>query len=226
MTHPGFPCVAWQHYFSEDKDFRAGIQKWQYRGSEIISGTDKTFREHIDYLINLRKTIGIEYDDKAQILEALPTNYVAKITGTAGEIIVKIGCDFWRPTGDGYAGNYPIYSGTNFAIWQKRFDVNLNIPNENSETFRSENCKLFAWVWGGSHNNGEWIHVNHNDFENTFNISIYDNASGFLLVKCHSDVIMPDWNAVNCISYKSSDVTFVKGQKNYTVGDFCEYFRG
>lgn len=223
LTHPGFPCVAWQHYFSEDKDFRAGIQKWQYRGSEIISGTDKTFREHIDYLINLRKTIGIEYDDKAQILEALPTNYVAKITGTAGEIIVKIGCDFWRPTGDGYAGNYPIYSGTNFAIWQKRFDVNLNIANENSETFRSENCKLFAWVWGGSHNNGEWIHVNHNDFENTFNISIYDNASGFLLVKCHSNVIMPDWDTANCISYKSSDITFVKGMKNYTVGGFTEY---
>ena len=113
LTHPGMPCVASQHYFAEDG--------WQYRGGEIVDGTEKTMRQHIDYLIQLRKEVGIEYDNKnaLEVLAKTTTNYAAKITGTKGEIIVKIGGDAYTPTGTGYTGNYPIYSGTNFAIWQK-----------------------------------------------------------------------------------------------------------
>lgn len=105
------PCVASQHYFAEDG--------WQYRGAETVPGTTKTMKEHIDYLIQLRQDFGIEYDDTVTVLASSKTNYVAKITGTSGEIIVKIGGDAYTPTGTGYTGNYPIYSGTNFAIWQK-----------------------------------------------------------------------------------------------------------
>ena len=111
LTHPGMPCVASQHYFAEDG--------WQYRGAETVPGTTKTMKEHIDYLIQLRQDLGIEYDDTVTVLASSKTNYVAKITGTSGEIIVKIGGDAYTPTGTGYTGNYPIYSGTNFAIWQK-----------------------------------------------------------------------------------------------------------
>ena len=117
LTHPGMPCVASQHYFAGD-DFVG----WQYRGGETVDGTELTMREHIDYLIQLRKEVGIEYDNK-NALEVLVKNdkykYVAKIAGTKGEIVVKIGGDSYTPTGDGYTGNYPIYNGTNFAIWQK-----------------------------------------------------------------------------------------------------------
>ena len=111
LTHPGMPCVASQHYFAEDG--------WQYRGAETVPGTTKTMKEHIDYLIQLRQDLGIEYDDTVNVLASSETNYVAKIAGTNGEIIVKIGGDAYTPTGTGYTGNYPIYSGTNFAIWQK-----------------------------------------------------------------------------------------------------------
>ena len=113
LTHPGMPCVASQHYFAEDG--------WQYRGGETVDGTELTMRQHIDYLIQLRKEVGIEYDNKnaLEVLAKTTTNYAAKITGTEGEIVVKIGGDMWSPTGTGYDGNYPIYSGTNFAIWQK-----------------------------------------------------------------------------------------------------------
>ena len=45
--------------------------------------------------------------------------WLIRCAGTKGEIIVKIGGDAYTPTGTGYTGNYPIYSGTNFAIWQK-----------------------------------------------------------------------------------------------------------
>lgn len=111
LTHPGMPCVASQHYFAEDG--------WQYRGAETVPGTTKTMKEHIDYLIQLRQDLGIEYDDTVEVLKSSETNYVAKIAGTNGEIIIKIGGDAYTPTGTGYTGNYPIYSGTNFAIWQK-----------------------------------------------------------------------------------------------------------
>ncbi|MBQ5646260.1 MAG: chitobiase/beta-hexosaminidase C-terminal domain-containing protein, partial [Treponema sp.] len=111
LTHPGMPCVASQHYFAEDG--------WQYRGAETVPGTTKTMKEHIDYLIQLRQDLGIEYDDTVTVLASSKTSYVAKIAGTSGEIIIKIGGDAYTPTGTGYTGNYPIYSGTNFAIWQK-----------------------------------------------------------------------------------------------------------
>ena len=115
LTHPGMPCVASQHYFAQSSDFTGE----QYRGGETVPGTGITMREHIDYLIQLRQDLGIEYDDTVTVLASSKTNYVAKIAGTKGEIIVKIGGDMWSPTGTGYDGNYPIYSGTNFAIWQK-----------------------------------------------------------------------------------------------------------
>ena len=111
LTHPGMPCVASQHYFAEDG--------WQYRGAETVPGTTKTMKEHINYLIQLRQDLRIEYDDTVTVLASSKTNYVAKIAGTSGEIIIKIGGDAYTPTGTGYTGNYPIYSGTNFAIWQK-----------------------------------------------------------------------------------------------------------
>ena len=110
LTHPGMPCVASQHYFAEEG--------WQYRGGEKVSGTDKTMKEHIDYLIQLRKDLGIEYDDIVDTEGTTSTCYVGKIEGNNGTILIKIG-DITAPTETGYDGNNPIYAGKNFAIWQK-----------------------------------------------------------------------------------------------------------
>ena len=222
LTHPGMPCVASQHYFSENGD--------QYRGSEIVAGGTKTMKEHIDYLIDLRKSVGIEYDDSVTVLASSETNYAAKITGTKGEIVVKIGGDAWYPTGEGYDGNYPIYSGTNFEIWQKGnkgvapapVDLTISAP----DWIWSDNAVLYAWVWGGEYGEGQWVKATGSG--TTINLTIKNDAKGFLFVRCSQGTTTPDWalkggSAAGRIYNKSTDVTFVKGQTEYSVASFTEY---
>ena len=132
LTHPGYPCVAWQHYFTY-KESGEKVDPEQYIGGDMVPGTENTYRQHIDYLIGLRQRIGIEYDDEVEVLNSTQTIYVAKITGNSGEIIVKIGGDSYTPSGVGYAGNNPIYAGTNFAIWEKGVDGSDSIGGGGTE---------------------------------------------------------------------------------------------
>jgi alpha-amylase len=225
LTHPGFPCVAWQHYFTCDEDAVYKNKEWQYRGNELVSGTNKTFREHIDYLIELRKSVGIKYNEKAIVLEKTTTNYAAKVSGTHGELVVKIGGDLWSPTGDGYDGNRPIYSGRNFAIWKKGVvptELKLKV-NTDSAGLWNDDTTVFAWVWGGSHGNGEWVKANSYDSEKTFNVTVFDDATGFLLTKCKRNTTCPSWDNAGDISYKSLDISFKKGITEYSINSFVEY---
>ena len=229
LTHPGMPCVASQHYFAGD-DFVG----WQYRGGETVPGTEKTMRQHIDYLIQLRKEVGIEYDNK-NALEVLVGNdeykYVAKITGTKGEIIVKIGGDSYTPEGDGYDGNYPIYSGTNFAIWQKGekgvapADVNLTITASDDWLWEYD-AVIFAWVWGGEYGDGTWVKATGSSM--TINLTVMNDAIGLLFVRCVNGTTTPDWDIKSGdesgrIYNKSPDVYIEKGKTEYTVDKFTEY---
>lgn len=230
LTHPGYPCVAWQHYFTDD-DTNSGSH-WQYRGGEIVSGTDKTFQEHIKYLIELRKEVGIEYDSKMEIVNQLRTLYVAKITGTKGKITVAIGGDYWEPNGDGYAGNFPIYQGTNFKIWQKNKrgieskEVNITVTSS-SNWIWNDNAAIFAWVWGGAHGYGQWVPANGRDSGTTVKFTIHDNAIGFLVARCIEGTTTPNWNVtgdqIGRIYNKSQNVDFTKETTSYTVGEFTKY---
>lgn len=126
LTHPGVPCVSWSHYFTFSEGGNgdttypySGLGAAQsYLAGNTVAGTEKTLREHIDYLIQLRKETGIEYDSVRTTLKADSSVYAAEITGTNGSLIVSIGGSY-TPDGDGYAGNNPIYGGTNFKIWKK-----------------------------------------------------------------------------------------------------------
>lgn len=126
LTHPGVPCVSWSHYFTfaeggnGDTTYPySGLEAEQsYLAGNTVAGTEKTLREHIDYLIQLRKETGIEYDSVRTTLKADSSVYAAEITGTNGSLIVSIGGSY-TPSADGYAGNNPIYGGTNFKIWKK-----------------------------------------------------------------------------------------------------------
>ena len=126
LTHPGVPCVSWSHYFTFNEGGNgdttypySGLGAAQsYLAGNTVAGTEKTLREHIDYLIQLRKEIGIEYDSVRITLKADSSVYAAEITGTNGSLIVSIGGSY-TPSADGYAGNNPIYGGTNFKIWKK-----------------------------------------------------------------------------------------------------------
>ena len=222
LTHPGMPCVASQHYFAEDG--------WQYRGAEIVPDTEFTMKQHIDYLIQIRQDVGIEYDDTVTVLDATETNYAAKIVGTKGEIVVKIGGDMWSPTGEGYDGNYPIYSGSNFAIWQKGnkgvapvpVDLTISAP----DWIWSDNAVLYAWVWGGEYGEGQWVKATGSS--TTINLTIKNDAKGFLFARCSQGTTTPDWalkggSAAGRIYNKSTDVTLVKGQTEYSVASFTEY---
>ncbi len=106
LTHPGYPCVAWQHYFTGSTD--------QYKGGMSVSGTEYTLQEHINNLISIRQEAGVCYDSAISVLVATTTLYVAQITGENETLIVKIGGDSYTPSGD-YTN---VYSGTNFAVWE------------------------------------------------------------------------------------------------------------
>ena len=221
LTHPGMPCVASQHYFAEDG--------WQYRGGETVDGTKLTMKGHIDYLIQLRKDVGIEYDDTVEVLASTETNYAAKITGTEGEIVVKIGGDMWSPEGDGYDGNYPIYNGTNFAIWQSgkkgvepppsvKVTYTLTIPS-NQTWVLGDKAVIFAWVWGGTHGGGEWVAVSGSD--TTLTMEADEKATGFLLVRCYPGTTIPSWDAPDNTPGKvwnqTGDNEITSGQTSYPV---------
>lgn len=224
LTHPGYPCVAWQHYFTGDG--------WQYRGGETVYGTSNTFKQHIDYLIDLRKSVGIEYDDTVEVLNSTSTLYAAKIKGTSGEIVVAIGGEVWSPTGEGYAGNHPVYQGGNFKIWQKgeagiaptTVDVTVNAASSDSWIW-SGDVLIFAWVWGGSYGGGQWVETTGSG--TTINLSIYDDIAGFNFARCPAGTTQPDWKATGDsagrIYNKSPNVTFVKGTTTYNVGAFVQY---
>ena len=106
LTHPGYPCVAWQHYFTGSTS--------QYKGGMSVSGTGYTLQQHINKLISIRQEAGVCYDSAISVLAATTTLYVARITGENETLIVKIGGDSYTPSGS-YTN---VYSGTNFAVWE------------------------------------------------------------------------------------------------------------
>ena len=230
LTHPGMPCVASQHYFAEEG--------WQYRGGEKVSGTEYTMKQHIDYLIQLRQKIGIEYDDSVNVLETPTTaRYVAEIEGkNERTIVVNIG-NKWIPTGD-YAGTYPIYEGKNFAIWEKGNQgvapapVDLTITSSDYWLW-SDNAVLFAWVWGGeTYKEGAWVKATGSSTttSSTINLTIMNDAEGFLFARCYKGTETPSWDlagdVVGRIYNKCPNISFVKGQTKYTTDNFVEYNDG
>ena len=106
LTHPGTPCVAWQHYFG-------GVSDSVY--DETVSGTTQTLHDHIKYLIDLRKTLGITNTSARETLSETSSLYAAKITGSAGEAVVSLGNTTYSCP-DGFS---PAYSGTGWCIYVK-----------------------------------------------------------------------------------------------------------
>ena len=123
LTHPGVPCVAWSHYFTFAEGgngdttypYSSISAAGTYVGGSNVAGTSNTLRQHIDYLIGLRKELGIEYDSERETKKADSSGYAAEITGTNGSLIVLIGSGY-TPSDSEYE---EVYSGTSFKIWKK-----------------------------------------------------------------------------------------------------------
>lgn len=234
LTHPGYPCVAWQHYFTYAESGEK-VDPEQYIGGNTVPGTGNTYRQHIDYLIDLRQRIGIEYDDVVNVVGKSSNYYAGKITGLNGEIVVVIG-NGYTPSGEGYAGNNPIYAGTNFAIWEKGVNGSDSIGGGGTEPGETvsitvtcagdwtwnDGVKIFAWVWGGSYGTGQWIPCSGSG--TTVNFDITDDLTAFLLVRCHKDTVTPDWGAATDsageIYNKTNDITYSSGQTSYNGGSW------
>lgn len=234
LTHPGYPCVAWQHYFTFAESGEK-VDPEQYIGENEVPGTENTYRQHIDYLIDLRQRIGIEYDDVVDVVGKSSNYYAGKITGLNGEIVVVIG-NGYIPSGKGYEGNNPIYAGTNFAIWEKGVNgtdsiggggtepgetASITVTCANDWTW-NDGVKIFAWVWGGSYGGGQWIPCSGSG--TTVNFDITDDLTAFLLVRCHKDTVTPDWGATagsaGEIYNKTNDITYSSGQTSYNGGNW------
>lgn len=234
LTHPGYPCVAQQHYFTFAES-GSRVDPDQYIGGNMVPGTENTYRQHIDYLIDLRQRIGIEYDDVVDVVGKSSNYYAGKITGLNGEIVVVIG-NGYTPSGEGYEGNNPIYAGTNFAIWEKGVSgsgstgggvtepgetVSITVTCAGDWTW-TDGVKIFAWVWGGSYGGGQWIPCSGSG--TTVNFDVTDDLTAFLLVRCHKDTMTPDWSAPGegpgKIYNKTNNISYSSGQTSYNGGSW------
>ena len=109
LTHPGVPCVAWQHYFSGVSDSTA---------SDSTGRTDnngKTLHDHIKDLVLLRTKLNITNTSKIEIQKSSTSTYTACITGTEGSVVVSIGSSL-TSCPNGYTEKC---KGTNFAVYVK-----------------------------------------------------------------------------------------------------------
>lgn len=201
LTHPGFPCVAWQHYFTAAESGHTG--DLQYIGDTTVPGTSKTYRQHIDYLIDLRKTCGIEYDSELTVLKAENSVYAAKITGKSGELVVVIGTEgVYAPSGVGYDNNHAVYGGTNFTIWHKGEDGTYGAGTPATYTvtgmpsfWGDAGAKQYVWIFDGT-DGDHWVKANFDSGTNTLTFSTVWNFTKLITVRMnpsHSD--LPSWDA-------------------------------
>ena len=117
LTHPGYPCVAWQHYFTaaESYDTTVSSNGSQYIGGNTVPGTELTYKQFIFSLISLRAEAGINELSSVTVYdETSSSRYVAEIEGANEILLVNIGSSYTAD--DEWTARY---SGTNFKIWSK-----------------------------------------------------------------------------------------------------------
>jgi chitodextrinase len=91
LTHPGIPTVYYPHVY--DWGLRAGIKA----------------------LVSARKAMGVTSTSAVNINAAQVGLYAATITGSSGQLAMKIGGTDWNPG----AGWTLAASGSNYAVWTK-----------------------------------------------------------------------------------------------------------
>ncbi len=101
LTHPGVPCVYWKHYF-----------QWGY-----------DLHNKIKALTNARKVAGVNAGStiNTQNNARLQHVYAAMITGTKGELYVRIGGSDanWQPNFSNYRDYREYAAGAGWKVWIK-----------------------------------------------------------------------------------------------------------
>ena len=89
LTHPGTPCIFWDHYFDWGDDLR----------------------KQIDSLLHIRNAMKIHARSVLKIEQAKDNLYAAKIDDN---VAIKLGCEHWEPKGDGWTvGAF----GDDWCVW-------------------------------------------------------------------------------------------------------------
>lgn len=116
LTHPGYPCVAWQHYFSasESDDSKNSSQ---YFGDKTVPGTSLSYKQLILNLISLRADAGITETSSVSVNadKTSSSRYLAEVSGTNKTLLVCIGSDYSA----GESEWKSELQGTDFHIWSK-----------------------------------------------------------------------------------------------------------
>lgn len=226
LTHPGYPCVAWQHYFTYAESGSTGTDGGtQYQAGTTVAGTSNTLRQHIDKLIQIRKDLGIEYDSVRTTLSSTSSVYAAKIVGQNGTLVVVIGGSY---TPDGDYGR--IYKGTNFTIWQEGAEdvyggggsstvdvvVTVKKDGDNATWFWDASAVVYAWVWGDS-SAGEWIECSGSGA--TVNLTVPSDTTGIAIIRFASGTSSPSWSATiwNRTPEDTGNISFSSGTTSYTA---------
>ena len=122
LTHPGYPCVAWQHYFTAEEscDTTVSANASQYIGGNTVPGTSLTYHQFIYSLIKLRAEMGIsESSSVTGWDETNSSMYLAEVTGTNGSVVVNLGATYDMSANENASSYELVISGTNFNIWKK-----------------------------------------------------------------------------------------------------------
>ncbi|MCH5150415.1 MAG: chitobiase/beta-hexosaminidase C-terminal domain-containing protein [Spirochaetales bacterium] len=197
LTHPGVPCVAWQHYFTYAESGSNGTDGGaQYKAAITVPGTSNILKAHIDKLIEIRKENGIEYDSVRTTLSSSSSVYAAKIEGINGTLVAVIGGSY-TPSGD-YGR---IYKGTNFTIWKEGAEDEYGQVATKTLTITADSwtwgdgVDVFALVLGGSAGGGVWIKATGSG--TTVKVDVPEDATEFLLVRCPGGTTEPNWGIMN-----------------------------
>jgi alpha-amylase len=101
LTHPGIPCVFWNHYFHWGADLQNSIKS----------------------LINARKAAGIHAGSELNLQDNARNAgvYAARVVGTKGELYVRIGGNenSWNPSFSGYRDYHEYANGDGWKVWVK-----------------------------------------------------------------------------------------------------------
>lgn len=91
LCSPGTPCVFFMHWLQN--------------------------KNAIKKLIEIRKSVGITNQSSVTVLEGTQQRYVAKVTGSKGELVIKIGLGSYTPAG--YTEDDRVANNSFYGIWTK-----------------------------------------------------------------------------------------------------------
>lgn len=96
LTHPGTPCLFWEHLFD--------------CGPELA--------DEIAALVDARKAAGVHAESKMEILAADADMYVARVIGEKANLIVKLGPRY--DMGSLYKKGWKkINAGHDYGVWRE-----------------------------------------------------------------------------------------------------------